>query len=671
MKDRKATTIVLTTLLVLAFISFALPVFAVPPAAQVLLDPRTIPKYVNQLTGPPPAYVPTQAIDPITQLLTDYYTIYMRRGRQQILPTGTLLLPLNPTDPTPDGKTEVWGYYQDVVGVGTIGGSPGATFEAIRDIPLEVKWVNEITGDHMFPVDPSLHWADPNGLNYHMNPPPTWDPYPPGYLQAQSPVPLIPHLHGGEVQSYYDGHPEAWFTYDGKRGPEFDTSVVPYTIDSANFYYPNAQPPTTLWYHDHALGITRINVMSGLAGFYLLRDPADAIESNYLPPPQYEMPLVIQDRTFKINGEFWFPEVGLDPAVHPYWMPEFLGDTIMVNGLVWPNLDVDAGQYRLRILDGSNARFYTISFLDRVAGIRLPFIQIGSDGGYLQTPVVLNELTIAPGERVDILVDFSGLPVGRTVQMLNSARAPFPKGTTADPQTVGQIMQFTVKWATSTFTPVITHGNLPPLNPDLQPIPPNPPQWPTLPPPPIATPPGILVLWEVMGPLGPTEILLNGQTWGAGVSENPKYHAIEEWMIVNPTADTHPIHLHLVQFQLVSRQSLNTKKYVIDWLLLNAAGSATGVPPWDDAWIVKPLDPTPYLKGKPAPPPPNEMGWKDTIQMNPGEVTVIRIRFEPIDGSIDYPFDPTAGPGYVWHCHILDHEDNEMMRPYVVLLSAP
>jgi len=428
-------------------------------------------------------------------------------------------------------------------------------------------------------------------------------------------------------------------------------------MGQATFNYPNAQPPTTLWYHDHALGITRINVMSGLAGFYLLRDPADLVEQALnlarqgLPSPaKYEMPLVIQDRTFKATdpvtgkNELWFPDVGLNPAIHPYWMPEFFGNTIVVNGLAWPNMNVDRGQYRLRVLDGSNARFYTLSFSNK-----MPFTQIGCDGGYLKAPVTLTELTIAPGERVDILVDFSGLAPGTKVILTNTAKAPFPKGAPADPGTVGQIMQFTVA-ANSGPAP----ATLPPvLNPTLTAA------FPTLP---LPTATRTLVLYEVMAAAGPAEILLNGQKWAATLSEKPVLGTTEEWVIVNPTADTHPIHLHLVQFQLVSRQPLQTKKYLTDWTLVN------GLPPFPLDFVPTELPVAPYLQGKPVGPAANEMGWKDTIQVNPGEVTIIRARWAPIDGSASYPFDATAGPGYVWHCHILDHEDNEMMRPYTVVL---
>jgi FtsP/CotA-like multicopper oxidase with cupredoxin domain len=600
--------------------------------APGLLDPLAIPKYVNELTGPPPVWEPT-VVKRGGRVVAHEYEIEMVAFSQQILPPG---FPATP----------VWGYggfARDALTgeqLGYVRSSPGASFEAVRGVPASVKWINNVRSPHMFPVDPTLHWADPNGFGMPM---PPFTPYPPGYPEAQSPVPLVTHLHGSEVQSTSDGGPDAWFTWNGIHGPGYSTEKKA-KRNEAVFYYPNGQPATTLWYHDHALGVTRINVMSGLAGFYLLRDPADPI-APLLPSGKYEMPIVIQDRTFNADGTMWFPTVGLNPNDHPYWMPEFFGDTIMVNGKVWPNLNVDQGQYRFRLLDGSNARFYTLSFWVPATGQRLPFVQIGSDGGYLRSPAWLTELTFAPGERADVLVDFSGLPAGTKVILDNRAKAPFPHGTPANPQTVGQIMQFTV---TGAWGPA--PAGLPPiLNPALA-------SFPSLPSP---SETRTRVLVEVMGAGGPLEILLNGQKWGAPVSEMPELGATEEWVVVNPTADTHPIHLHLVQFQLVYRQKVQAAQYNADWMMRNG-----GMPPYDEEPME--LEVGPYLVGNPMPAPPEEQGWKDTLRMNPGEVTVIRVRFAPIDGTPSYPFDATVGPGYVWHCHILDHEDNEMMRPYVV-----
>jgi FtsP/CotA-like multicopper oxidase with cupredoxin domain len=642
MKNVKTAVFATITILTILFSSIWL-VYAIAPTPAIL-DPKTIPKYVNQLVAAIPVYEPTNVTDGTGNTIQQDYTINMTYFREQILPTGTPLV-------GGDGNTMVWGYQGKVRLLdGTIlpsfANSPSASFIATRGIPSNVTWVNNIDIPQFLPVDTTIKWANPVG-------------------GVTSPVPLVPHLHGGEVQSFSDGGPNSWFTYDGQLGSTYSTNGAFSTIPSnkATYYYPNAQNPTTLWYHDHAMGMTRLNVMSGLAGFYLLKEaPATTIITTptannfdqYLtqqfPYGISEIPLAIQDRTFQTNGELWFPTVGINPTIHPYWMPEFFGNTIMVNGKVWPNLDVTQGWYRFRVLDGSNARFYTLSFSNK-----MPFTVIGTEGGYLQQAVALNSITTAPGERADILVDFSAVPVGTKIVLTNTAKTPFPGGAPADPQTVGQIMQFTVK-ATSAnpgaAKPVLPAG----LNPTL-PLG----VFPTLPAPP-NTQKITRTLFEVQGPAGPLMVTVNGQVFDGYLSETPKNGTTEDWIIVNLTADTHPIHTHLASFQLVSRQSFQAAKYMKAWLAINAPN----VPPFAVSYIPTSLDPTPYLQGKATPALPNEMGWKDTVQMNPGEVTIIRIRFLQQDGAA-YPFDPTQGPGYVWHCHIVDHEDNEMMRPYQVL----
>ena len=611
------------------------------------LDPVSIPKFVNQLVKPP-IYKPfvfntrVKVKEKIYGKKEKWYCKEEKRHlyfvdisefSQRILPEGF-------------PETKVWGYGGLIKDSKTghikyFRSAPGATFEAVRNIPVMVKWINKLTGSHLFAVDPTLHWANPNNMS--MEPPMPWPPFPPGFPEAQRPVPIVTHLHGGEVPSIYDGHPDAWFTYSGKEGPAFVTSL---------YTYPNKQEPATLWYHDHALGITRLNVYAGLAGFYLLRGSEYYRHGNshegklYLPNDKYEIPIVIQDRSFNTDGSFSFDNAGVNPGIHPYWVPEFFGNTIMVNGKVWPNLDVDRHQYRFRLLNGSNARFYNLKMSNG-----MKFIQIGSDGGFLSEPVELNTLLIAPGERADILVDFSGIAPGTSIILLNDANAPFPDGVdTPDPNTVGQIMQFTVPINTSaSVTPRKLPNklnNIPTLNPD--------------------SPERILTLAEVMGPDGPVAVLLNGRKWEAPVSETPRVGSTEEWVIANLTMDSHPIHLHLVQFRILNRQNFGAEEYRSKWEEIN------GMPPLGHPTIVLPVEP--YLDGDPIEPDDNEKGWKDTVRMNPNQVTRIRVRFAPQDvpanmakpGKNLYSFDPTTGPGYVWHCHILDHEDNEMMRPYKV-----
>jgi len=752
--NKKLALITLSLLIILLVSMFSINVtLAVKPGTvPVLLDPKTIPKYQNQLVVPP-VYTP-DAVGGTT------YTVSMEETyRQQILPTAAQGMVF----PVPgDGKTKVWGYQGDAIIRGntllqfdptygtaafdpltsafrdgqpltTFVFSPSATFEAIKGTATTVNWINNINGWQPFAVDPTLNWANPGNVfppgDIFANPArthPTFsfalnqygydgtNTHPAGSnlgnLNAQTPVALVPHLHGAEVSSFYDGGPEAWWTSAATkfRGPNFHTAGT-LTDGEAQYIYPNSQEPNTLWYHDHALGITRINVMSGLAGFYLLRDTPTNIATGtpitsanldeYLtqtfPYGISEIPLAIQDRTFQANGELWFPEVGLNPTIHPYWMPEFFGNTIMVNGKVWPNLDVTPGWYRFRLLDGSNARFYTLSFDNK-----MPFTVIGADGGYLQQPATVNTLTIAPGERADILVDFTNIPVGTKIILTNTAKAPFPNGAKADPQTTGQIMQFTVT-ATQSATgakaplPASTWAlPLPPtmlLNPNLTPPATGAP-FPTLSQSnPVKT--RYITLNEVMGPAGPLMVMINGQyydtttstevppgsgNWvtGVGATEKPKAGDTEEWVIINLTADTHPIHLHLVTFQLVNRQPFQATKYNTAWLKQqvgldpNTGTNAQLMPPFPKYYPPKILQPNAYYQGKPILPTPTEMTWKDTLQMNPGEVTTIRVKFASQDGT-PFPanwFDGTSGDGiYVYHCHIIDHEDNEMMRPYIVI----
>lgn len=466
------------------------------PKAPMPLDPTSIPKYVNQLVVPP-VWSPIIIGNHRSGQGTDHlYVISITQFRQQILP---------PRFP----RTTVWGYGGLARDPATgkempFRHAPGATFEVTRRTRVHVQWLNLLSSRHFLPVDPTLHWANPNNMGM---PEPPFKPFPPGYRKAQAPVPIVTHLHGGEVESESDGHPDAWFTIgELERGPAFAKSL---------FTYYNGQQSTTLWYHDHVLGITRLNVLTGLAGFYLLRDPENPLDrpDSVLPKGKYEIPIAIQDRSFNVDGSFNFPRVGVNPDIHPYWVPEFLGDAIMVNGKTWPNLNVERRQYRFRLLNGSNARFYDLKFSNGMV-----ITQIGSDGGYLPEPVALNELIIAPGERADVLVDFSSVSSGTRIILMNDANAPFPNGEPPNPQTVGQIMQFTVLPGVPVPPPA-----LPPVLNDIVNLIPDAPKR-TLP------------LVELMGPNGPTMLILNGQRWAAPISELPRVGSTEVWELVNLTA---------------------------------------------------------------------------------------------------------------------------------------
>ncbi len=641
--NRLRLLLILTATCILLLASTPLP-FASAQTPQIL-DPVNIPRFVNQLDGPPPVYMPNNVTDASGNLIRQEYTVKASEFTQQMLPTAY-------ANGTPTGfpPTKVWGYEGEaknaVTGgnLGTVKSTPGCTFEAIQNVPVQVKWVNNLVDNsgkplsYMFPVDPTLHWANPT--NMEMPTIATTAPaYPPGYPEAQTPVSIVTHLHGGEAPSVSDGNPDAWFTADGKHGPAYGT-VVPTEANSAVYMYPNGQLPTTLWYHDHALGVTRLNVLSGLAGFYLIRNRSDPVQS-LLPQGSFEVPLVIQDRTFLTDSSLYYPTVGLNPTIHPYWQNAFLGNAIVVNGKAYPNMNVAQGQYRLRILDGSNSVFFKISFSQG-----LPFTLIGTEGGYVKTPTQTASILIAPAERADILIDFSQVPVGQKIIMENFAGIG---GYTGIGEGTSQIMQFTVTGEKG-FTPKQLPQD---LNPTLTG------SFPTLPSPSARR---VLTLIDVPGPNGSAAMLLDGQRWAAPVSETPTVGSTEEWLLVNPTIDAHPIHIHLIQFQIVQRQLFNSTTYMAEWTRLN------GDPPLNHSTVnVASLEQ--YFIGAPAAPSLFEQAWKDTVADNSGEIVTIRLRWTEQNGN-SFPFDATAGPGYVWHCHFLEHEDNEMMRPYVVLAQT-
>lgn len=504
------------------------------------------------------------------------------------------------------GSGPTWGY----------GGATylGHTIEVTRGTPISFTALNSL-GTHPLAasIDTRLH----------------------GVLATDSTNPRVSlHLHGGNTEPASDGYPEDTF--------------LP---GQAHLYnYNNNQEAATLWYHDHALGITRLNVMAGLAGFYLLRDADDPPGGNGplgIPAgPPYEIPLVLQDRMFNLNGSLFYPP-------NP-WIPEFFGDVATVNGKAWPNLNVDRTLYRFRILNGSNARFYRLNLSSKQ-----PIYQIGTDGGMLNTPVALRQLLIAPGERADVLIDFSSNLPGDRIIIENNASAPFPGGTPRTGPALREIMQFTVNAVAPVPKPIPTRLRI--NNPLITPI---------------AVPPvrqRYLTLVEIPGPAGPLVVLLNYVYWmeptvNPGLMERPRVNTVEQWNIINLTADSHPIHLHLVQFQILNRQKINTTRYITAY---NATGPRTVLDPGALGGPTvpagyPPIDPAPYVINEVEPPAPNEAGWKDTVQAPPGMVTRLIVPFGAT-AAPNLPFGNSFTGRYVWHCHILEHEDNEMMLPYEVI----
>ena len=597
------------------------------------LDPHQIPKFASDLTKPP-VFVPDNSGRPVP-----HYTVAYKSIRQQLLPRGF-------------PSTEVFAY-GGLTDVGTTFSTPGPTFEAIRGQHIRVHFVNQLDGDHLFPVDPTIMFANPND---QPAPQPPFKPFPPGYRFAQNPIPVVTHLHGGVTPSDSDGFVDAWFTRnEEKKGPAFTSST---------FEYFNAQLATTLWYHDHTLGMTRLTVAAGLAGAYLLRDKNDPI-APLLPAGRFEIPLLIQDRAFNDDGSIHFTQEGNNPGVHPYWDPEYFGDTIMVNGKVWPHLRVARRQYRFRIINASNARFYNLKLSNGMS-----FTQIGGDGSYLPAPVTLTEALVAPAERLDILVDFSNMRPGTQIVLQNTANQPFPGGDPVDPDTTGQVMRFDVQ-----DTPVVTPRPLPAKLIDVSTL--------------VETEgienPKLFTLNEHESDADePLEVLIDGQRFHSPITETPRVGTTEAWYFQNLTEDAHPVHIHLVEFQLEDRQNIDVERFKAYWESLN--GSTLPLShPTIRANVEDAVDfpatgaPRDFLTGPSEPPSPAESGWKDTFVAPPGKVTRVRIRFAPqytkesdlVPGFNPFPFDATAGPGYVWHCHILDHEDNDMMRPMKMLAPSP
>lgn len=691
----------------------------------------------------------------------------------------------------PKKGTFVWGYKIDD-GKNVFGPSfPATTIVSRRGTKSKVKYFNHLLPFHdhkghslpgpllqkFLTVDLSFCWANP--LNYPMtiqgvdtydpvtNPEGTGLPLGnPGFYAG--PQPMVVHLHGGETPSYADGSPDSWFTpHKAIKGPSF--------VSSKNIY-PNTQPATTLWFHDHVLGETRLNVYAGLAGFYFLRGNPESSVKPRLPHGNQEIEMVITDRQFDTYGQLFFSDgnpsnAGLNgnpgnPTIHPYGIPEFFGDVICVNGKSWPYLKVEPRRYRFRLLNGSNARMYALQLADKKGNptICKPIIwQIGSDGGLFDKPVNIDSfipftfnptneapqppyslgpvfnsprLFFAPGERMDIIIDFAGFE-GKTFTLINDAPAPFPGGsTTLDPNVEGMVMKFRVSKRTSSrdtsFDPALpnatllkgrkkvirlaneTGGLAPGVVPNLT---------------------RSLVLIEQEDPAtgAPVTVLCNNTNYNGlnpynnkplpnsvsynkgtiYVTELPQVGSTEVWEIINLTPDAHPIHIHLIQFQVLNRQVFNVgntvppftltpsyrlDKYEAAWpapTLPVPPGTVYAYGPPHKYLHTKKLGGNPkldgYLVGAPFPADPNEIYWKDTVKAFPGTITRFVVRWAPQTipvskvkaGKNTFPFDPTAklgvkddgfgypgGGGYVWHCHILDHEDNNMMRPFVVRNSA-
>jgi FtsP/CotA-like multicopper oxidase with cupredoxin domain len=703
------------------------------------LDPNTIPKYVTPLVIPPVLFDDNGGQDPLD------VSVALRPFQQQVLPTGF------PTTP-------LWGYCDgSQLGTATCN-NPAYTIEVTRNTQTRITWKNELVDsqgnylEHIIKdvngapvIDQTLHWAAPNGsiICDGVEVSDCRGVQPEAALPYTGPVPMVTHVHGAHVDPVSDGYPEAWWLPDAANIPAgyvttgtfYDTSA-PANPGSAVYTYTNDQPSTTLWYHDHSLGITRLNVYAAGAGFWLIREPNDGetgLISGTLPGPApalgqdpntnpaeragiREIPLAIQPKSFNADGSQYYPAdraffegLGVGDTfaqntdvnipflpqgtsdIAPVWNPEAFFNTMVVNGNTWPVLEVAPERYRFRILNAADSRFLNLAMF-RVRGngtLNLsqeePFYQIGAEQSLLPQVVRIETgfatplpgdgrdicagqsggrnptcvaavpgtfaeqaLLVGPAERADVIVDFTGLDDGTRIRIINTAPdAPFGgfPDVPADPATTGQVMEFIVSSALANPA-----GDPSTPAPSLV-LDPNPGGVAKLGAPdaiqdlalleeesallcvtidavtgvisldPGSTPP---LCDPVLGsvPFGPKAAVLGvfgsaggqPQLWDDPIQQNPALGSVEEWELWNWSADAHPIHLHLVKFEVVNRE---------------------------------------VIGGAVRPPEPWEAGWKDTVIAYPGEVTRVKALFD-IPGL------------YVWHCHILSHEDNEMMVPYCV-----
>jgi len=766
---------------------------AAPPAQAPKLDPNTIPKFQTPFQRLA-TYVPTLTKDGSGHVIGKSYNVSIAQFTAQQLPSGF-------------PQTTLFGYGGDTLdGFGQNENfrrtSPGPKFEQTKGVTATISFSNQLTGPHPMPVDPTLDWANPNNFP---KPSPPFLPFPPGYPQAQSPVPHVTHTHGIEVLPQFDGTPDLWFTANGIHGPEFV---------STTYSQPSSNQSAAFWYHDHSFGVTRLDVGMGLSGFSILRDPANpldqignadtlhfedpyvwvssvasiqpsldsrhtegsfsmavkahdfvslksrtfplthalastlsvdffvpsqepnpfffgqvqlvvdcpsknvfsqfigqvdftgkpvnafsrlsfpvpaniasavgsscedfdiavninvpsnasgtylvdnllgitAVHNTPLPAGEFEVPMIVQDRSFRTDGSIYYPTaqnpppgtLGATPDVHPYWILSFDGDTQVVNGTVWPNMDVKRHAYRFRILNSSNQRFDQFEMSNG-----MPFTVIGDDGGYLTTPKVTSSLLIGVTERVDFILDFSQFAPGTKIIMRNTEQLQPPVGAAPDPNNDGLVMQFTVQGGSAVHPKTLpsTLNSIATLTSNR---------------------PTRLLVQNVQtdedGNILQAE--LDGQLFHTLTTELPTVGSTEDWEFINVTPLTHNKHVHLIEFQVVDRTPFDDVRYLADWKAVN------GNPPFTHPTLK--LDPAPYFNGPVETPRPEESGWKDTVRTPAHQVTRIRVRWNPqqlptgagTPGQNLFPFDPTDNVGYIWHCHLLEHEDNEMMRPMTVI----
>lgn len=498
----------------------------------------------------------------------DYYEIPLREFERKVHPD----LP----------PTTFWGFD---------GAVPGPVVKARRNERIKLRFDNtDLPSEHLFDVDQRVDGTSSEDY--------------PDYDGLVPDVRTVVHQHGLNVEWESDGQAAAWKSPDGTTGPRF----VKHVHD-----LPNRQPRMTASYHDHALGISRLNNYAGLNGFYVIESAQE--KRLNLPSGEYDVPVMLQDKTFEADGSLHYPSS---------FVPNFAGDTAFVNGAVWPYMEVEPRRYRFRLVNQSNGRTFDLALeSDHEDGAYsdeadVPLLyQFASDQGFLEDVVPigpgrdLESLVLGPFERAEVVVDFSGHE-GETFTVTNDAEFPFSGGRSGDgghdghgggsDTHLGDIMQFRVIDPDHEVVDDSVHPR------DLS----------------LPTHPGYNeqaaketrhMTMEMRMENGLTTHVLNGKTFSdEGVDAKPQLGTTEVWEFENNTMHTHPIHLHLVEFRVIGRGPDGTE------------------------------DPS-----------PNERGPKDVVRVDPDETVRIITKFGDFTGK------------YPWHCHILEHEEQAMMRPFEVV----
>jgi spore coat protein A len=612
-------------------------------------DSPAIRKFIAPLRGLGPGGIPVATADTTTYPGVDYYHLGVAQHAEQLHPD----LP---------GPTTLWGFYDKSAGGDNRKVHLGGLVVATQGTPVRIKMDNDLgTGPHILPVDTSIMGAMDGDRR------------------------ISTHLHGGFVPWASDGGPFHTVAPDGTLG----ASMVNWLPDTTgtlthDLWYPNQQTPRLMWYHDHTVGLTRLNAYAGIATGYLLTGPDEAALMGTGGPLEglgLGIPLVFQDKIFKVvadqwgnPGDLWYPSVypdNLNNVPFPSCVPEFFGDTMLCNGAPYPTITVEPKRYRFRILNANQAGFLNLSLFyakntdttsANTSAAGPGWLQIGTEGGFLPAPVTIPaqklaissstglpvkySLLLGPAERADVIVDFSAVPVGSKLILFNDAPGPFPGGGDAPtrPEVKGlgpdtmNLVQFTVVPLT---TPDVSAGR-PITLPGIAPLP-------------IAglTPLGKTLneitdaygrLIQMLGTTTPVAPGVFARAYTDPATEIVAPSELQVWDIYNLTMDTHPMHFHLVNVQVIGRAPFNAKKAIF---------TPTG----------------PFVA-----PDANELGFKETVKMHPGQVTRVAMRFDlptlpsTIAGyPVNLPVSPrTGGYEYVWHCHILEHEEHDMMRPLIV-----